>query len=154
MRFEVLTAVMKIQAHLPCALYHRTSSVWQSAATQCSILRVTSPWTVWPYRWRTMILQNIAQLLAKHTASHSGDWIIQIWELKILKTAHSAAEARIWLTNLPMDPHSKKMHCCHLEIFIWPPPKTSMNWLTNWPTDLLTYLPSYKSMYLPNQQNN
>ena len=45
-RFEVLTALMEIQAHLPRALCHRTGTVQQFAATQCSILRVTSAWTV------------------------------------------------------------------------------------------------------------
>jgi hypothetical protein len=54
-----------------------------------------------------MILQNIAELLANHTASHSEEWIIQICGLRLFKTAHKGAEADSLLTNLPMDPHTK-----------------------------------------------
>jgi len=50
-----------------------------------------------------MILQNIAQLFANHTE----DRIIQIWGMRLLKAAHSSAEAHIPLTNLLMVPHSK-----------------------------------------------
>jgi hypothetical protein len=56
-----------------------------------------------------MIIQNIAQLLAHHTASHPGDSNIQIGGMRILKKANKSAEADILLTNLSIDPHSK--HC-------------------------------------------